>query len=409
VVIVAGGQLVGREEEFEALVDLLDTPESLPRAAVLAGEAGIGKTTLWLAATETAARCGYGVLTSRPSEAEARYSFAGLADLLGGVLAEVLPQLPGPRRRALESALALSDTEGADVDERVLAFTFLGALRVLAAERPLLLAVDDVQWLDAPSLALLRFALPRLEREPIATVASVRGNPPPWLRQAAREERLLVLELRGLSIGALRELLRARLEVVLARPVLRRISETSGGNPFFALELTRALQRRGGMLAPGEQLPLPADLDQLLQERLDGLSASALAVARVVASLAEPTVPLVEATAGATAEDGLADALESRILELDGERLRFTHPLLGSAITSRSPPAQRRALHAGLAILVPDAEERARHLALSASGPDPAVAAALDEAARRARSRGAPAAAAELAEQALRLTPPADE
>jgi DNA-binding CsgD family transcriptional regulator len=405
---VAGRQLVGREEELEALVGLLEAPEHPPLAAVLAGDPGIGKTALWLTAIEAAATGGYRVLTSRPSETEAPFSFVALADLLEGVLAEVLPELPGMQRRALEAALALSDADGGHADEGVVAFAFRETLRRLAGEGPLLLAVDDVQWLDGPSLALLRYALPRLDGEPIVALLTVRGEVPTWLRRTLPEERLLALELRGLSLGALHELLRARLGAGLLRPTLRRVWETSGGNPFYALELARALQRRGGRVAPGEELPISADLDALVHERLDRLSPEALEVARVVAALAEPTVSLVEAAVGDDASTGLRDALLSRVLELDAQRLRFTHPLLASAVAIRADPAQRRALHARVAAVAPDPEEHARHLALAASGPDPAVAAALDDAARRARSRGAPGAAADLAEQALRLTPPED-
>ena len=158
--------LVGREDELAALLDLLAAPDELFAAAVVVGEAGIGKTTLSLAAAEAAEERGYLVLSCRPSEAEARFSFVGLADLIGGVVADVLPQLPRPQRRALEAALALSESDGAPAEEGVVAFAFLNTLRRLAVGNRLLLAIDDVQWLDAPSLAMLRFALSRLEREP---------------------------------------------------------------------------------------------------------------------------------------------------------------------------------------------------------------------------------------------------
>jgi AAA ATPase domain len=180
---VAGVQLVGREDELEALVDLLETPERLPRTAALCGEAGIGKTTLWLEATRRAEALGYYVAATRPPETEARFSFAGLADLVGGLLGEVGPELAAPRRRALETALAMTDDGGASVDEGVVAFAFLEVLRTLAAEHRTLLAVDDVQWLDAPSLALLRFALRRLETAPVITLLTVRGEAPTWLRR----------------------------------------------------------------------------------------------------------------------------------------------------------------------------------------------------------------------------------
>ena len=281
------------------------------------------------------------------------------------------------------------------------------ALRLLARDRPLCLAVDDVQWLDAASLAALRYALARLEPEPVAALLAVRGDVPAWLRRAVPEGRLRTVEVGGLSVGAIQELLRARLDATFPRPTLIRLWETSRGNPFFALELARALQRRGGTLAPGEELPIPSDLDELLHARLDGLSAAALEVARAVAALADPTVPLVEAAVGRRADAGLAETLAARILELDGERLRFTHPLLGSAVAARQTPSRRRSLHARLAKIVPTAEERARHLALATAEPSREIAAILEDAARSAHARGAPATAAELAEQALRLTPAA--
>ncbi|MDX6410859.1 MAG: hypothetical protein QOE91_375, partial [Gaiellaceae bacterium] len=238
--------LVGREDELAALLDLFDGPEASFRAAVVVGEAGIGKTTLSLAAAEAAEARGYLVLSCRTSEAEARFSFAGLADLVGGVVADVLPQLPRPQRRALEAALALSESDGARADEAIVAFAFLNTLRKLAADNRLLLAIDDVQWLDEPSAAMLRFALPRLETDAVTVILTARGEAPAWLGRAVPDGRLRTVELGGLSVGALHEVLRPRLHAPLPRPALLRIWETSGGNPFFALELASALDRRGG-------------------------------------------------------------------------------------------------------------------------------------------------------------------
>jgi DNA-binding CsgD family transcriptional regulator len=143
-----------------------------------------------------------------------------------------------------------------------------------------------------------------------------------------------------------------------------------------------------------------------VHERLDRLSPPALAVAQAAAGLAEPTVGLVGEAVGRRADAGLGDALEAGVLELDRDRVRFSHPLLRSAVAARATPGRRRELHARLAAVVRDPEQEARHLALAASGPDETVAAALDDAARRARARGAPLAAADLAEQALSLTTP---
>jgi DNA-binding CsgD family transcriptional regulator len=400
-------QLVGRELEAKALLGLLQARDDLPAAAVVVGEAGIGKTTLWLAGAGAAEACGYRVLSCRPSEAETQFSFAGLTDLIGDVVAEVLPEIPPLQQRALEAALLLGGSESL-ADERVIAAAFLNVLKTLSQSTPLLVAVDDLQWLDPPSLATLRYALPRLRADSVAALLAVRGESPVWLSRGVSDQRLLTIELGRLSLDETHELLRARLGAAFARPVLRRIWEASAGNPFFALELARALQRRGGTIEPGQELPIPANLDELVRERIDELSPSALEVSRIVGALADATVSLVELAGGPRAESGLADALESRVLELDGERLRFTHPLLASSISSRISPAQRRSLHARLAILVPTAEERARHLALATTGPDPEVAGALEDAARMAHARGAPTTAAELSERALRLTPTAD-
>jgi DNA-binding CsgD family transcriptional regulator len=405
-VSVTARQLVGREEEVGAIVRLLGAPEQLPGAVVLPGEAGIGKTTLWLAGLAAAAAHGYRTLSSRPSEAETRFSFAGLTDLLADAAGDVVTELPPIQQRALETALLLRGESEVHADDRAVAAAFLGALRILARDSPLCLAVDDVQWLDAPSRAALGYALARLDREPVATLLAVRGHLPAWLRHAVPDDRLRTVDVGGLSVGATHELLRARLGATFPRPTLIRLWETSRGNPFFALELASALQRKGGTLAPGEELPIPSDLGELLHARIDGLGGAALEVGRAVAALADPTVTLVEAALGDRFDPGLAEALDARILELDGQRLRFTHPLLSSAVAARQTPARRRLLHARLADVVPSAEERARHLALATDEPDPDVASTLEEAARTAHARGAPTAAAELAEQALRLTPP---
>jgi DNA-binding CsgD family transcriptional regulator len=399
--------LVGRDEELAALVELVDAAEELPLVGVVAGEAGIGKTALWLAGIDLAAERGFRVLSSRPSEAEAGFSFLALIDLLGEVAADVLPELPPIQRRALEAALLLGESE-VRADPRAVAAAFLRALRLLAAERSLFIALDDVQWLDAASLSALRYALARLDHEPVATLLAVRDDVPEWLRRAVPEERLRTVRVGGLSLGATHELLRNRLGATFARPVLIKLWEASGGNPFFALELAAALQRRGSTLTPGEDLPIPTAIEELLRIRLDGLGAEALDVASTVAALAEPTVSLVESAVGAGYEAGLHESLSAGILELDGERLRFTHTLLGSAVAARLAPSRRRQLHARLAEVVPTVEERARQLALAAAEPSRATAAILEDASQAALERGAPTGAADLAEQALRLTPTAD-
>jgi DNA-binding CsgD family transcriptional regulator len=398
-------RVVGREDESAELVRFLETREDLPGALVLRGEAGIGKTSLWSVGLDAAHMRGYRVLVARPCEAEARFSYGGVADLLGASTDEILPALPPVQRQALETALLLGEP-AARTDGRAVAAAFLAALRLLAADSPLCIAIDDVQWLDAASLTALRYAFDRLDGEPVAAVLTVRDGLPEWLRRGVSHQRVQIVELVGLGIGTVRELLRARLDVSFPRPTLVKLTEAAGGNPFFVLELARALQSKGRTLAPGEELPVPADLDVLVRARLDGLGSEALEVANTVAALADPTVSVVESAVGQAIDTALATTIAARILELDGPRVRFTHPLLRSAVAARLTPSRGRSLHARLADVVSSAEERARHLALAAPGPDDAVAAILETAARAVHARGAPTAAAELAEQALRLTTP---
>ena len=400
---VATHDLVGREAELEAISMLLDAGDRLPGAIVLHGDAGVGKTSLWLRGLEGADARGYRILACRPSDAETGFSYAALDDLLGDVTSRVLPDLPPIQRRALEVALLLADPD-AEAHPRAVGAAFLAAIRLLASERPLCIAVDDVQWLDAASLTALRFALQRLEHEPVAVLLACRGASPAWIARSFPAP-LSDLAVGGLSVGATRQLIDTRLGITFVRPTLLRIHETSGGNPFFALELAGALQRRDVAPAPGEPLPITENLTELLRERLDGLSRAAHDVVDVVAALAEPTADLVEAALPGDSDAGLVEALEARIVELEGDRLRFTHPLLGSAVAVRLTPSRRRALHARLASVAPTNEERARHLALAANRADAEIAGAIEAAARSAQARGAPASAAQLAEQALRLTP----
>jgi DNA-binding CsgD family transcriptional regulator len=384
--------VVGRERELAALTSFLG--DGGPVALALEGEAGVGKTTLWLAGVEEAEQRGRRVLQSRPAEAESRLAFAGLGDLLEDVPEETITQLPALQAEALRVALLLERAGAAPRDERTLGVALLGLLRRLAEDGPLLLAVDDVQWLDAATARALAFAWRRLRSEPVALLVAHRAGSraPPGLDVGRR------LAVGPMSIGAVHRLLHARLGLVLPRPALRRVHEASRGNPFYALELGRGAQPE-----TGEPPPVPEQLRDLVLVRLDALPAATTDALAVTAALARPTLGLL-AGAGA-GEEALRPALAGRVLELDGERIRFAHPLLAAGAYERLDELSRRALHRRLADLVDD-EERWRHLALAATGPDAAVADGLERSAVAARRRGASSSAAELCELAERLTPP---
>ena len=154
--------------------------------------------------------------------------------------------------------------------------------------------------------------------------------------------------------------------------MLVRVAEASGGNPFYALEIAGALARGRALPALGDLLPVPRTLHDLLSDRVDRLSPPARAVASAAAALSRPTAEIVEAALGSDldVDAALLEAEEAGVLVSDGDRLRFSHPLLASTIYGSLTAARRRALHRRLAAVVGDPEERARHLARSASAAD---------------------------------------
>lgn len=405
--------LIGRHAQLAVVDEFLDPAHPGVRALIVEGEAGIGKTVLWREAIERARRSGYRVLSSRAAGPEMQLALAALADLLHSVVHEIVESLPAPQRRALSVALLLEDAHDEAADERVLGAAFLASVRLLARDGPLLIALDDVQWLDAPSAWVLEFALRRLDSEPVRVVASKRTADSKGsftdLTAALDRDRVERLELGPLTVAAVYELIKTRLGLVLPRPTLVRVHETSGGNPFFALQLAEAIQRSGSDAAPSAVLRVPRQLRGLVANRLGGLSAPTRSTLLHVAALARPSLAVLAAAEEQDAASRSLDEAEAaNVVEIIGNEVRFTHPLLASVHYSSATAVQRRAAHARLSKVVTDPEERARHRALAATGADSDVAIALDNAADRARARGAPAAAADLLDLALTLTPHQD-
>ena len=403
--------LVGRQSELEVLDTFVAHVVDGPRALFLEGEAGIGKSRLWREGVWRAREHGIRVLSAHPGGGEVQLAFAGLTDLLGDDVSTVLPQLSPPQRRALEIALLLDEPEGSPPDDRTIGAAFRSCLRNLAGDGPVCIAVDDLQWLDRASLRVLEFACRRLEREPVFVLATLRiaadEMKPDGLVEAFGADRVEHLVVGPLTVAALYQLVRDHLDFSLSRPALLRVYDASEGNPFFALELARALQREGVERTPEGPLPVSANLRELVRRRIALLPRSAAETLFLAAGLARPTVSVVDVAVGVEdrAERDLETAARAGLIELLGDGIRFTHPLLASIHFSSSSPRARRAAHRRFARVVVDPEERARHLALAAEGPNEQVAATLAAAADGARSRGAIAAAAELADQALSLTP----
>jgi len=404
---------VGRDAEAAKISRFLGELPCGPRVLLVEGEAGIGKTTLLKEAHNTAVRLEYMVLSASPAEHEAPLDFAGLADLLEWVPAALVDGLPMPQRHAVREAVLRAKPAPRSTDPRTTAAAVLTLLRSLAKKHPVLVVIDDLQWLDTGSACVLSFALRRLRLEPVRLLAAVRtdwsGNMPLLATDSVPAGQVDHLRLRPLSLGAIRELLATRTTPSPGRSLLLRLHETSGGNPLLALELAA---RTHGDLPPG--LPDTSDVSDSLRRLVLGRAAVLPPGPRdvlLVSSLsAEPVLPVICAAARdpATAHAGLEAGIRAGLLDAADGKIVFVHPLMRSVVAGEAPAADRRAAHRRLAAVVRGPEARARHLAMGAEGPDEGVAAELEGAARMAAYRGACGVSGELAELAVTLTPLAE-
>jgi DNA-binding CsgD family transcriptional regulator len=397
--------VVSRAQEFRAVAEFLQSAAAQPSGLVIEGEAGIGKTTLWLAAVAQARERGFAVVSARIGQAESVLAYAAVADLLGNVDPGLFAELPDVQQVAVDRVLLRASSEGPQTDHRVIAAALASSIEQLAARMPVLVAIDDVQWLDPSSQAVISFAARRFTGR-IGILVTERcdadsGNSVTWLH-LARPDGLDRLHVSALSLGGLHALISARLGRSFPRPTMVRIAEISGGNPFYALELARAIDTGSA----GAQSTLPGTLAELMRMRIGRLDPGVKNLLLAAASVATPTVELLAQVTGTTSEraaEVLSEAQAKGIIGIDGTTVRFSHPLLARSVYTDASPAERRATHRLLAESVILPELKARHMALAASSADPETLQALDTAADAARARGAPAAAAELVELAIGL------
>jgi DNA-binding CsgD family transcriptional regulator len=396
--------IVSRTAEERAVGDFLASASAGPSALLIEGEAGIGKTTLWLAALDQARGRGFRALSARAVAAESVLAYTALADLLDEAGTFAWADLPEPQRLAVDQILLRADANsGAGTDQRAVAAAFLSVVERLTDDGPVLLAIDDLQWLDPSSVNVVAFAARRLSG-PVGVLGSVRtesGGAAGWL-QLPRPDAVRRIELRPLGIRDLHTAVARRLSRPISRPTMGRIHAVSGGNPFYAIELARAIDDG----APGVETSLPRTLADLVRTRIGRLDPDVHEALLGASCLAKPTVELVS-RATISDDDRLVDLLENAeskgIIAIDGNLISFAHPLLARGVYTEAAPARRRAMHRRLADIVDEPELRARHLALAATSGDHVTLRALDTAAESARSRGAPAAAAELIDLAIGL------
>jgi len=398
-------RVLSREVESRAVDEFLASVPSGPAALVIEGEAGIGKTTVWLAASEKAELAGFRVLSTRAAAAESVLAYSSLATLLGDLDELAITELPPPQRLAIDRVLLKVSDDGPVTDQRAVGAAFVSVVEGLAQKSPVVIAIDDLQWLDPPSRMILATAVRRLTG-PIGVLVTVRDEAGgedvgSWL-ELRRPESVRRVRIRPLSLGALHTVLSERLGQSFARPKMRRIQEFSGGNPFYALELGRAMEEDTW----GDGTALPGSLAELVRARLSGLTPDGRNALLSTACLADPTVELIAHAINADAETimvVLEEAETKGIVQVDGHRVAFTHPLLTRGVYTDAEPARRRSMHRRLAEIVEEPELKARHLALAAARGDELTLRSLDAAADMARIRGAPAAAAELLDLAIKL------
>ena len=396
---------IRRSVEFRAIADFLLSAERQPSGLAIEGEAGIGKTTLWLAAVDQARARGFKVLSARVGQAESVLAYAALADLLSGVEQEAIARLPEVQRLAVDRVLLRASDGGPPTDQRMIASAFASIVERIAVDEPLLVAIDDVQWLDPSSQMVLAFAARRLNGR-IGVLATERcdpdcGNAMTWLH-LSRPGGIARIRVGHMSLGGMHALISGRLGRTFPRPTMVRIFEISGGNPFYALELAHAMHVGSSRAQPS----LPATLAELMRLRIGSLEGEAGDALLAAAAVANPTVELLAEVLDTTVDrtvELLEESENKGIVEIDGHVVRFSHPLLAQSVYTDAKPARRRAIHRSLAEVTVLPELKARHMALSALSADSETLKALDSAADVARGRGAPAAAAELVELAIAL------
>ncbi|BCI51336.1 transcriptional regulator [Mycolicibacterium litorale] len=393
-------QLISRYAELSAVDALLDSVSTGTCVLVLEGEVGIGKSTVWRAGVERARTRGFRVLSAQPVASESAAAYSSLAELLAGVDTTVLDHLPAPQRLAIDRVLSPADDTGPGTDQRAVAAAMRSVVERLAQSGPVLVAIDDVQWLD-PATALVMASVVRRSAGPIGFLVTVRAGEADraelrW--EPSRPERLHRAQVHPMSVGGLHAMITHRLGRSLTRPKMAWIHEVSAGNPFHALELARALDRDNGGATP-----LPGTVAELVWTRIAELPEFTRDALLAAASLATPTVDIVARAVGGDVDRTVAALEEAErhgIVEIDGYRLAFAHPLLARGVYTDAPADRRRAMHGRLAEIVENPESRARHRALAGEEDDENTIRALDEAAQSARIRGAPGVAAELLDMA---------
>jgi DNA-binding CsgD family transcriptional regulator len=391
------GPLVGREAEVERLASLLDGIGDGGGALVLYGEPGIGKSRLLAVAAGLARDRGFTVLSAAGVQSEAHLPFAGLHQLVRPLRFRAA-DLPAAQRAVLDAAFGLG--QGPAPERFQIAMAVLDLLGEVATDAPLLVLAEDAQWLDRPTTEVLAFVARRLQSDPIVLLAAVReGYPSPLVDAGLPQHRL-----DGLAPAEAMTLLDASAQQL--SPALRdRLLSEAAGNPLALTELPLTAG------APGS-LPLTQRLEQAFAARVSELPAATRLLLLVAALSDDERLSDIVDAAGLVAGSTmglelLEPAAQAAIVDLDLHGVRFRHPLIRSAVRQSASLAQRRRVHEALAeVLHGEPDRRVWHRAALISGTHEQIASELEEAAGRARRRGALAVAVSALQRAAELSPP---
>jgi DNA-binding CsgD family transcriptional regulator len=388
--------VVGRRTELDMLSGVLHNLDRGSGVTIrITSEPGMGKTTLldWVAGQTAGA-----VVRLTGSESDAELAFSGLAALVGA-LGAIGVDVPSPHDQTLADAIGLGF--GATTGLLAVGAATLAALAAAGERSPLLLLIDDAQWLDEPSSTALSFALRRLLDEPVVTVIGERSGDFSEFDIAGFE----TIELRGLGVNEAMIMLGDGTD----RAVAQRCVDAALGSPLALKELAR-------QLSPDQlagRVPLPDDLPDGNQpirsfvNRVNSLDDTVRSGLAVVAAAIGATAADIYAAADhfSVSPYDLAAAEAADIVRITSDRIALSHPLMRTAIRDAVGPAAMRSASAALAAAVGASDKQAWYLASASAGPDESVAHALEDVAVEADRRGAWSAAASTWERAASLSP----
>ncbi|WP_433193929.1 ATP-binding protein [Nocardia sp. CA-107356] len=388
--------LVGRDQEMSLIADALSPHTAGPSLIAVLGEAGIGKSALLGATAEDAVERGVRVLRARGSVAEIDLAYAGLHQLLFSYLDDA-DALPGRQRSALLNAFGFGE-ETAAPDRMIFNMAVLTLLSNLAEQQPLLIVLDDLQWFDLASRALLAFLIRRLEGEPIGLLAACRGDRLPEEFEDALPS-IVLAPLGPVESGQVLDLLPDAPDGELRARVLA----AAEGNPLALHELPRAM-RDADVFAPA--IPVTDRLIRAFAAQLVTLPADTRHALLVGAAADITDQAVVRAVLPPVGAQVWRPAEQAGLIRLSPGRIEFRHPLIRSAIYGAAPASVRRQVHLELAeALTDDIVRRAWHLSAATIEPDEDVAQIIEQAATRSWGRGALAEGATGLVRAAQLTP----